>query len=125
MGQEYLALKDKITAYDKERKLMTEELEHYKLQTQNLKQYIEEQNGGGASTSQRSGEAKSLTSIPNENGKSDVEGLLKKHIGSEKILTIPAINEVRNGFASIYSYAEELIKGFNTMEKIDLQDDNV
>ncbi len=120
-----MALKEKITAYDKERKLMTEELEHYKLQSQNLKQFIEEQNGeGGLSNSQRSAGGKSQSVVSNfENGKHNVESLLKKHMGSDKILTIPALNEVRNGLASIYGYAEELIKGFNTMEKVALQDD--
>lgn len=120
--------------FDKERKRLMEELEQYKLQVQNLKIFIEEQNKAAAQ--QKSGqlsniETKSqklpssktdLSDAPSStNIKGDFDGLVKRFLCVDKVLSSAGLVEIQTASATIMNRVEMLVETFANLKKSNAQ----
>ncbi len=129
MNEEYPALKQKITLGDKERKHLTEELEQFKLQCQNLKGFIEQNkiSGSNYQKSLSNSGAKPQETLQqnaiNQKSNVDLDALLTQFINPAKILDLPAVTELQNSFKAVSEDIQELFRGFERMEKVDFQEE--
>ena len=108
--------------YEKERKRLTEELDQYKLQCNNLKIFIEEQGRStGASTPSKSNpeggkhpsgsisdrEGYVNTTILSQN--IDFEGILKKHMNPSNLLESSGLGEIHVSSSNILQLVEKTL----------------
>ena len=124
MNEEFPALKQKIMLDDKERKRLTDELEQYKLQCQNLKTFIEQNKISGSNAQKISGNTGGKQQeVVNQKVSVDLDALLTQYISPAKILATPFVIELQNSFNSVIESTEELYRGFQTMEKVDFHEE--